>query len=673
MSKAYHRRESSQRPTNAPQRLRRRIVVIGGVLALAFLGLTAKAGRLTLVFGSDLRALAQDQYLRSTVLAAPRGSIIDRQGRLLAASAASWSVGVRPATIIDKPAATAALCTALDVTPAQVKAALDSDANFVWLKRKVAREVADDVRTLGIPGVELRQESRRFYPQKELLGQVFGGVDIDGNARGGLEKSLDDVLRGRSARVPTLTDNKGDRIALSRDLDVMALDGDTVTLTIDSRVQNIAEEALIQTLRDRGAKAAWAIVLDAKTAEVLALANAPAYNPNAPATNSANQKNRALADAFEPASIFKLATFAAALDAGVVTPSDSLFCENGVMQLGRHTIHDTHKAGWLTARQVFQVSSNIGTLKIAQRLGEDNLKDALVRYGFGERLGIGLSEEAPGRLPREQRWGDVRTATVSFGHGLTVSALQIVSLAQAIANGGVRITPKLVARVTSTNGEFDSPATAGQSERLFSATTNAVLVDLMKGVIEKGGTGTLAAIAGVVVAGKTGTAEKVDPITKRYSNQLHLSSFVGFAPADAPEVVAIVVVDEPQGDGFGGTVAAPAWRHIVQSVLVQRGVLSASVANVAVAADGNDDDSAEGSGVDGSVSLPAERGVAPNFKGMAAREAFKTAQRAGVEIAIEGSGVVVAQTPAGGAGLPAGAAVTLTLADSAALAALGPP
>jgi cell division protein FtsI (penicillin-binding protein 3) len=662
-----------------------RVFAVFLILGTGLVTLAWKSGRLQLVLGDDLRGLAENQYLRKVQLAAPRGDITDRHGRPLAVSVPAWSVSARPALVEDKQGAAQALAAALGVDKAEILAKLTGEQKFVWLKRRASADVADAVRGLAIPGVELKQEMRRMWPQKSAAGQLLGMVDVDGRARGGVEQAFDESLQGRAASVAALADNKGDRIALPDEqggVDLDLLEGDDVVLTLDLAVQHEAEEALAAAVKEHNAKAGWALAMDARTGAVLAVANAPAYNPNAPTTEGA--RNRVFAEAFEPGSIFKMATFAAALDAGVVKPDDRIFCEDGRYQLGKHVIHDTHKAGWLTALEVFQQSSNIGTLKIAQRLGEEKMKDALARYGFGQRPGTGLSDESPGRLPSQDHWGEARLATVSFGHGVLVTALQMASLAQAVANDGVRKTPYLLDHTAASTGEVVRTAPVDDGEVIMSKDAARTLREIMKSVSHEGGTGTLAAIPGIEVAGKTGTAEKVDPVTHRYSSDLHLSSFVGFAPADDPRVVAIVVLDEPKPQHFGGIVAAPAWRRIVERALVEEGVLGEARLVVEEAKKPRPTGAAlasvtrEGADladvVEHNASAAAKGGAdaALDLRGMSARAALRAAEKAGVELVVEGTGVVVRQEPAPGKPIPAGSTVKVTLAESTTTSILPP-
>lgn len=653
-----------------------RIVAVGALLAASLLGLLAKAGRLQLVFDDDLRDLAEAQYLRDLPVTAPRGALKDREGRALAVTVPAWSVIARPRLVDDKPAAAQALAPVLGVSARELQGKLSGSSTFVWLRRRAAGDVADAVRALGLPGIELQPEQRRYWPQKALAGQVLGLVDVDGRARGGVERALDDHLQGRATTTPSLIDARGDRIALASGLDLALLEGDDVILTLDADLQHTAETALAAAVARTGAKAGWAILMDSRTGALRAVANVPLFNPNAPDPEA--QKNRAFAEVFEPGSVMKVATFAAALDAEVVKPDDLIDCENGRIQLGKHVIHDTHRAEVISVAEVFAVSSNIGTLKIAQRLGEERLRAALLRFGFGAAPGTGLVEEAAGRLPQSGRWGEARLATISFGHGVMASALQVLSLTQAVANGGVRRTPYLVERVEAATGEVVRGAHLDDGERVMSEAAARSLGTIMQGVVAKDGTGALAAIPGVAVAGKTGTAEKVDPVTKRYSRELHLSSFVGFAPADDPRFVAIVVVDEPRTDHFGGQVAAPVFRAMVERALVDEGVLAAGSLPVAAASaqgaagDGRASSQAAPAAAEGaivaSVDDPepaAAPGLAPELHGMNARAAVRTAEAAGLIATLVGTGVVVRQDPAPGKPAPDGVVKLVLAADAA--------
>lgn len=646
-----------------------RLWAVGLFLAIGMGVIVLKAANLQITLGDDLRALAERQYVRQLKLSSPRGNIYDVKGRPLAVSVPVWSISAAPKHIDDPLDAAARLSKVIGVSEETLVSRLSTKRGFVWLKRRVSPATAEAVRALDIAGIRLKKEAKRFYPNRSLAGQTIGLVGIDGQGRSGIEKALDEHLRGRSVVMPGLRDNRGRHVALASGVDLEVLEGDDVVVTLDARVQHIAEAELLKTMERTGAKAAFAIVLDAKTSAVRALASVPRMNPNDPGAAIDGMRLRPLSDVFEPGSIFKIATFAAALDAEVLTPDDSIFCENGKYKIGKHVIHDSHRAGWLSARNVFRESSNIGAMKIAMRLGEEPFKEAVQRYGFGEPVGLGLIEESAGRLPRNERWGETRLATVAFGYGIQVTAIQMAALVAAISQDGIRRAPHLLERVEAPGGETVKSKDRDDGERIMSVDVAKTMTDIMKGVVAPGGTGTLAAVRGIEVAGKTGTAEKVDPVTRRYSKKLNRASFIGFAPADAPEIVALVVVDEPREVHSGGAAAGPAWRAIVEEALVQEGILTAQ------ALDGQREEPVENAWVTraaahnvhhGSLETSDVRPVstAPgsvSLFGLSAREAVVQAAAAGFELEMSGTGVVTKQSPGPDAVLSPGSVVHIVL------------
>jgi cell division protein FtsI (penicillin-binding protein 3) len=344
------------------------------------------------------------------------------------------------------------------------------------------------------------------------------------------------------------------------------LAGSDIILTIDKDIQYIAEETLLQTIRKHGAKAGWAIVIKPKTGEILALANVPLFNPNLPGTSSKEGvRNQAISRTGEPGSTFKMVTFAAAFENQLVSPDDIIDCQNGLYDTGYMTIKDIVKKGQISVTDVFKVSSNVGTFKIAEKVGPERLYQMIKKLGFGEAPGLGLIEEARGSIAEPSRWGKTRFANLSFGYGLMATSLQMLQVASAIANGGILVPPKIVEGLESDVGprRVLSERAAGQLKALMWADT------------KDGGTGKRAVIPGIEVAGKTGTAEKVDPATGRYSKSHNLSSFVAFAPVANPEIAAIVVIDEPRGIAYGGYVAAEPCGRIMSAALNRQGITGA--------------------------------------------------------------------------------------------------
>lgn len=657
-----------------------RLRTVFGLLLFTWAVLVAKAGHLQLSLGDDLKNLAEKQYVRKLKVAAPRGNIYDRNGLPLAVSVPATSVYAAPRDIEDPAAVAAQVAPILGKNQRKLESRLDSERAFIWLGRRISPETAKKLQAEKPDGIGFRKESRRYYPNRELAGQILGLVSIDDEGLSGIEAAYDEYLRGRSILVPGLRDNKGRRVVVAEGVDLDILEGDDIHLTIDARLQHLTERVLREAVLEHKAKSAFAIVMEPKTGAIRALANVPLFNPNSPAlTPQKARRNHALSDGVEPGSVFKMVTFAAALDQGVLKSTDRIFCEDGRFAIGKHVIRDAHKAGWLSAAEVFSHSSNIGTIKIAQRLGEKKFRHYIEAFGFGAKPGLGLVGESRGRLPKQERWGDVRTATISFGHGLLVSPLQMASAVSTVANGGLRVRPRIMERITSPTGEVVKTSSSDDSTRIISAEAAHVLTEIMSGVVEEGGTGTLAAIRGVRVAGKTGTAEKVDPVTRRYSRQLHLASFVGFAPAENPEVAVIVMVDEPKGKTvFGGTVAGPAWRTIVEAALIDAGILTANADLAAFALQSESSSTTEaqvretwaklknkspvatrgatGEGEQIGADTSLKENVAKlgevrqsseplRLLGLTAREALVKSEARGVELALEGSGIVIAQEP----------------------------
>ncbi len=605
---------------------RTRIYIVAGLLVMGLSLLLFKAARLQLGLGGDLKALAERQYLRQLKFRAPRGNIYDKDGRPLAISVPVWSIAAAPHRIEDREAVKQALRNVLPLEASTLDKKLAPGRRFVWLARRVTPEVADAVRALKLEGIELHKESKRFYPNRALAGQLLGTVSIDGSGQSGVERAQDEHLRGRTVRLPGLRDNHGQKAVLTEGFDLEVLSGDDVYLTVDAGLQHVVEATLAHAVKELSANYGAAVVVDPRTGDIRALASAPLYNPNAPRNNETGaMRNQAISATFEPGSTFKMVTFAAALDEGVVTPQFRVFCENGKAELGRFTVRDTHPEGWLTVRDVFKFSSNIGAMKIGEKLGEQKFREVIDRFGFGHSTGLGLIGESAGRLP-DGRWGEVRSATASFGHGLTVTALQMAQALSGVANGGEMWPLRIVRKVVSPTGEIVAqPATDGP-RRVIKAQTARVLGDIMSSVFEQGGTAPQARIEGITAAGKTGTAEKVDPVTKRYSKKLHVASFIGFAPVDNPAVAAVVVIDEPHGSTFGGSAAGPVWRDIVSAALVKEGLLI------------QDERALD----EPKVAAPA--GPAPDdgeeLLGLSARDVIRRAERAGAEVVFEGTGMV---------------------------------
>jgi len=673
-----------------------RIVLCGLVL----LGIAALVGRRALQLqvreAEQLREWAENNYLREVEIAPRRGHILDRRGAELASTADLDSVFCNPRQLVAD--AVPRLAKAVHLDPGELDKTIASRKTqyFAWVKRRVSPEESSAALALGLPGVSVRKEPRRVYPNGELASTVIGHAGLDGRGLEGVELEYDEALRGTGMEVTGIRDRLGRDLLMEGSVDASASAGKDLVLTLDKYLTYLTERALEEAVSKHGAKAATSVMLDPHTGEILAMASVPGYNPNTPSDAvERGARNRAIADAYEPGSIMKTVTFSAAFDAGKLKPEDRFDCQLGQMQVGKYHIRDDHPKGVLTAAEVFKYSSNIGTVKIARRIGKETLARAIDRLGFGRPTGVGLPGERRGTVRPVARWGEIELATQAFGQGLTVTPLQMASAYAAIASGGIYHSPRLATRLVSADGRSEPvprPVDARPDARVLSESTARTMLTIMQGVTEDG-TAKLAAIPGYPVAGKTGTAQKVS--NGRYDPSKYLAAFVGIVPADNPRVVIAVMVDEPHGVHYGGLVAAPVFKEIAEATLRYLGVPPSTsvVAGAAPPAkksearvetaqrDKADTNEVEGLGVDQPVASvgevqdedgselasseeqadpamdsppTAERkldAAIPDFVGMTLGQAVRAARRAGVELLPEGSGIAATQTPAPGPGV----------------------
>jgi cell division protein FtsI (penicillin-binding protein 3) len=673
-----------------------------GLVGLAFLsgfgGLAWRAVQLQVVQRDKLSSEARDQYLRQFVMKPRRGAVTDRSGVLLAGSADAESVFVDPEVLADKAAAPSQairqLAGALGLEPRALGKKVDRGARFVWAKRRISPAEASAVRRLELPGVSLVAETRRYYPKVTLAGQLLGVTGDEGSGLDGVELALDDLLRGESTKVASQKDGAHRVALLDAPGSARGREGARVELTIDQGLQLATERALSAAVRGSHALAGVAVALDPANGEVLAMASFPPVNPNA-VQGGQELRNRAVTDAFEPGSTIKTFTIAGALERGVLKAGDAIDCGAGYT-VGGHVIHDHKPLGWAGPARVLAASSNVGAARIGARLGKQGLSEVLSAFGFGERAGIDLPGERRGQLPFPR--ADITLATQSFGQGMTATPLQVVAAMGAIANGGTLMRPMLVKRVLDpADGSVLDQSTPTPVRRVVSAGTAATLSRWLTGVVEDpDGTGKRARPEGWRVAGKTGTAQKADPVSGGYSLDRHFSSFVGFAPAESPRVVIGVFIDEPKGEVYGGEVAAPPFREIAEYALKMLGVppdgppagapasapapgpaLAAHAAPAArtgptpavPASPATPADAEEEAAGPPPVEVAARRvagstgGVAvPALAGLPARAAIRTLEALDLGAELDGSGRVVSQTPPPGRVVDRGARVKITLA-----------
>ncbi|MBN1652417.1 MAG: PASTA domain-containing protein [Deltaproteobacteria bacterium] len=665
-------------------------------LRIALLALLLFAGAGAVVYrawdlqvrdSEELRKMAEKQYLRNIRLAPKRGSIYDRNGAEMAVSVDVDSVWANPLKLRQakwSPAEAARrLASVLKVDEKVIAKRLAYDKHFVWIKRQVTPHQVKQVCLLEIPGVEVLQEARRFYPNRELAAHVLGFVNIDGVGIEGLEFAYEDRLHGSFDSVPAIRDRRGRVVFSEQLLDQRAAQGDDLYLTIDKSIQRAAERELELTIRTFEARAGSVVVLDPLSGEILAMANYPIFNPNHfEDYPQLHRRNRAVTDRFEPGSTTKIFTVAGALAKGAIRPDQLIDCEKGVIQVAENWIHDTRKWEMLTPAQILTYSSNIGAAKIGLSMGRASLFRTLRRFGFGQPSDIELPGETSGILPHYKRWYEMDAATISFGQGLSVNTVQLALAMGAIANRGRLMKPILVKRIADARGQTVEESLPQIRRQAVPAWDAELIGDMLTGVTEKEGTAEEAAIDDYLVAGKTGTAQKADYINGGYAKDQWIASFIGFVPLQHPRVVIAVVIDEPIIAHQGGTVAAPLFRRLGRATLRHLGVPPDSSANAlaeyvrrrreqarqsaeAARVESGDGRSAESAGPgnrsERAASASEERVIVPNLIGKNARAALGEIRELDLAIRLKGSGLVAYQKPAGGESLARGGTVQVQL------------
>ncbi len=653
--------------------MRVRVFLMGAVFIVLLVAVVARAFYLQVHQQVMLKGMAQDQYVRQIEIPARRGDIFDRRGVPLAQSVDVDSIWIDPSLLPDEKLASKALAKALELDQAELFAKLVKARRFAWIKRQVTPAEVAKVTALALPGVGFTKEPRRFYPQRELGAHVIGLVGTDGHGLDGLELAFEAELSGDASMQKGFRDARGRKVLTHGVDDLSGRQGAAVTLTLDRHLQYVAEKALTRAVEDAKAPAGTVVVLDPKTGEILALANYPRFNPNSPGDAQRNAlRNRAATDAFEPGSTFKAFVVAAALEEKLVNESTVFSCEKGAWRIGKHVINDTHPHESLDVQHILQVSSNIGAAKIGAALGRDRLTEYYAKFGFGERVGLGLPGEGKGVIPFPR--AEVSLATESFGQGLTATAIQIAAGYGAIANSGILMKPYLVQKVVDPDGVVLIDNQPVPVRRVVSASNARRVIAMLESVVEKEGTAPRARMDEYRVSGKTGTAQKVDPVARGYSDK-RIASFVGMVPAEDPRLVVLVVIDEPKTDVYGGIVAAPAFKEIATaampylSVKASRPPTPEKPSKVAViapepAAVPSKSKAAPNPVVAAIEELDAPEGAVrvPNLTGRAGREAVAQLLAVALEPRLAGSGRVSSQQPAAGSLVERGTRVTLELA-----------
>lgn len=549
------------------QGIHKRIAILAVLFLACFVVIFYRAFHLQVISGDRLARKAAQEYEKTLTNRGRRGVIYDGKGREIAVSIKSVSIGAYPHEI-ERPLETASsLSETLALDPSGLKERLASRKSFVWVKRQVTPSEERAVREMRINGMGFIPEHSRYYPNSFLAAQVIGFTGVDGHGLEGIEYFYDTYLKGAERKLVVLKDALGKNFEAESAHDVLEYSGNNIVLTIDLTIQYIVERALAEAVGEFSAKSGMAVVMEPSTGAVLALANVPRFNPNVFYRFGREVwRNRVITDPFEPGSTMKIFTAAAAIETGGCTPNTIFFCENGEYRIGEDTVHDTHPHGWLPLHKVVKYSSNIGAIKISEMIGPESMYERLKAFGFGERTGIDCPGETAGLLTHFDRWSAIDTGAIAFGHGMSASAIQLITAVSAIANKGVRMKPYLVKAINRPDGSHIREFSPSVINRAISEKSAELIKRMMVGVVEEGGTGYGAVPAGYSACGKTGTSKKLDE-TGEYATRKYLASFVGFAPVESPQIAVLVVIDEPATGYYGGKVAAPAFRKIVRDTL----------------------------------------------------------------------------------------------------------
>jgi len=567
--------------------IRRRIAIVGIIFGLSLAIIGGQAVYLQYFCESWLSQKAANQYEKSFTSRGKRGTIYDKNHREMALSIDVASIAAYPPYITDARQIANALSKMLKIDGGSLNRKLESKKSFIWVKRQVTPKETQAVKDLKLNGIAFTPEHKRFYPNRTLAAQVLGFSGIDGQGLEGIEFYYNAFLKSDAGNFTVLKD------ALGRGFDadkktIPGYSGNNLILTIDRTIQYITEKSLEASVLNFSAKSGMAIVMAPKTGAILALAHFPFFNPNS--FNDFNKglwRNRAITDQFEPGSTLKIFIAAAALESGTCSRNSIFFCENGAYKIDKNIVHDIHPRGWLSLHQIIKYSSNIGAVKVGEKIGTESLYNTLRNFGFGEKTGIDCPGETAGSLAHYKRWAKIDAGNISFGQGISVSALQLITAISAIGNYGILMKPYIVQAITDHNGRIVKCFGPQQTRRVISPETAMALITMMKSVINEGGTGVNAALDGYSLCGKTGTAQKIDE-NGTYDNGKYIASFVGFAPAENPEISIFVAIDEPQTKHYGGIVAAPAFREIVRKTLDYMNITPKSKTDKLIVSRGNE-------------------------------------------------------------------------------------
>jgi len=641
--------------------LKFRIVTLLVFFLVLFVALITRAFQLQILSGQALKTMAAKQHLKTLEVPPERGIIFDRNGEKLAATVLVDSVCADPSKLRNPQEVAEKIGPLLGIDRTTLAKKFSSAKNFCWLARRVSPEQVKKVEALNLEGVFLIKEPKRFYPNGELAGHLLGFVGLDSTGLEGLERKYNHYLQGAPERLVLIRDAKGKK--LHPQIEKPAAEEKTsshLILTIDSRIQHLVEGQLKAAVQDKGAKGGYAIVMDPRTGEILALANQPSFDPNYfTGAGASPGKNCAITDVYDPGSTFKPFLVASALEEKVVRENDRIFCENGHYAIAGRVIHEAQRKrhGVLTVREIIKYSSNIGSAKIAERMGSERFYRYIAKFGFGSKTGIDLNGESAGLLRPHPNWTRVDLTRIAFGQGISITPIQLITALSALANNGVLMKPYVIKGVVDRKGQIIKEFHPTMVRTVISPATAKRITSMMTDVVgAEDGTGKRARIENVNVAGKTGTSQKFDFARHVYSSERVRTSFMGFFPTEAPQVAILVVLDEPQRDRWGGVASAPVFKNIGEQILNsykthireqqpldERDAIPPRKEAVRLVAASP----APGMALPGAAagSEEGDESVMPDFRGLTIRDALRKAKGKNIEVKVVGNGWAVAQHP----------------------------
>jgi cell division protein FtsI (penicillin-binding protein 3) len=640
-----------------------RIFAVFVLLFLCFPILFLRIIQLQLMKTDELSRLASKQHQSIITLTPKRGTIYDAKGNTLAKSVDVNSVYARPRDVKNPSQTARKLADILDLDKEALTKKLKAKKNFIWVKRKVTPRETAHIKESGLNAIHFLKESRRFYPQWSdphshyLAAQLVGFVGVDSKGLEGIEAKYDAALSGNTTRLILGKDAFGREIITEVPIPGKSPENYNLCLTIDTYIQHVVETELKRAVEVKGAKKGMAVVMDPMTGRVLAMANYPSFNPNRFGDYPPRRwRNRIVTDILEPGSAFKVFLASAALEEKVAKRHDIFFCENGYYSISGKRIRDVKKFGWLSLEHIIKYSSNIGAAKIAQQLGKEKFHKYIRKFGFGHETGIDLPGEAKGIVRPPKKWSRVALGNIAFGQGIAVTSIQLITAISAIANGGQLLRPYVVDRIVDSKGDVVRQSHPVIIRRVLSNETAETITSILKRVVEEGGTGTRAALPYYEVAGKTGTAQKVDRTLGGYSEDRFISSFVGYGPSSQPRLVILVVIDEPQGIPYGGTVAGPVFKNIAERSLPY---LNIPPRRATILAQTPGEKKAPRP-LRRTVQKVKDRGRMPDLRGLSMRVALNKVKALQLPVKVLGTGRVVDQHPSPGTRMEKGETCFLT-------------